>query len=30
MGPMLAVLWWLFSPGVRARFVATKESAKVA
>jgi hypothetical protein len=30
MGPMLAVLWWLFSPGARARFVAAKESAKVA
>ncbi len=30
MGPMLAVLCWLFSPGVRARFVAANESAKVA
>jgi hypothetical protein len=29
MGPVLAVLWWLFSPGVRARFAVAKESANV-
>lgn len=28
--PVLAVLLWLFSPGVRARFVAANKSAKVA